>query len=304
LDYENFKINIIDNGSQDGSPQWVAKSYPEINLWSFSKNRGFSWAFNWGVNHTQSDLVLSLNPDVYVRQDFLRELVKTITEEEKVGMVAPKLLQFDDPKYLDSTGLFINYYRRPFDRGQGEIDNNQYDLSLQVFGVCGAAALYRRTMLSDVKLDNEYFDEDFFSYYEDVDLAWRAQMRGWYGKFSPDAVATHVRGLGDTLRKRKDIYNESNGPRFALRNRYLMIIKNDSLKHFLLDLPLILIAELPRLIYVALFAPSVIQGLFDVVIGFRPALKKRRQIRKSRIVNDKTLRQWFKPQSIHSPHSG
>jgi GT2 family glycosyltransferase len=218
-------------------------------------------------------------------------------------MVSPKLLQFDLPTILDSTGLFINRYRRPYDRGQGEIDINQYDTLLQVFGACGAAALYRRSMLTDIALEDEYFDEDFFSYYEDADLAWRAQMRGWHGRFAPRAVATHVRGLGDTLRKRKEPLKDAYGPRLALRNRYLMTIKNDALRYFLLDMPLILITELPRLLYAALFAPDVLMGLMDLVHGFKSALLKRKQIRNRQIVSDNTIRLWFKLHRMRLPLS-
>ena len=178
-EYKNFEICVVDNGSQDGSPQWIANDYPELNCWNFPNNRGFSKAFNWGVNHTKGELVLSLNPDVFVREDFLQELVDAMCEDNGVGIVSPKLLRDDDPKILDSTGLFIDRFRRPYDRGQGETDAGQYDNALKIFGACGAAALYRRTMLADIAIEGEYFDEDFFSYYEDA-----------------DSLASSVEGLG------------------------------------------------------------------------------------------------------------
>lgn len=299
-EYNHFDISIVDNGSQDGSPRRIANDYPDVNFWAFPNNRGFSRAFNWGVNHTYSDFVLSLNPDVFVRQEFLQEMVNPMCQGDSVGIVSPKLLRVDEPTILDSTGLFINRYRRPYDRGQGEIDRGQYDTSLQIFGACGAAALYRRSMLVDIALEDEYFDEDFFSYYEDADLAWRAQLRGWSGRYAPRAVATHVRGWGDTLRKRNGQIKDNYGPRLALRNRYLMTVKNDALRYFLLDFPLILIAELPRMFYMAIFAPDVLLGLKDLALGFKPALNKRKLIRKRRIINDTTMRSWFKLQRIQS----
>jgi GT2 family glycosyltransferase len=302
--YEKFDINIVDNGSRDGSPQRIANDYPDINCWIFPNNRGFSWAFNWGVNHTNSEFVLSLNPDVFVRQDFLQEMVNAMCQDDSVGIVSAKLLRVDDPTILDSTGLFINRYRRPYDRGQGEFDLGQYDTSSKIFGACGAAALYRRSMLVDIALEDEYFDEDFFSYYEDADLAWRAQLRGWNGRYAPRAVATHVRGWGDTLRKRKDPNKDNYGPRLALRNRYLMTVKNDTLKYFLFDFPMILITELPRLFYMAIYAPENLMGMKDFVFGIKSALNKRKLIRKRRIIDDATLRSWFEPQMIKQQYSG
>lgn len=299
-EYNHYDINIVDNGSQDGSPEMLTKEYHDINLWSFPNNQGFSKAFNRGVKQTTGELVLSLNPDVFVKKGFLSEMVKAIHQDERVGIVSAKLLRFDDPTILDSTGLFINRYRRPYDRGQGEIDKGQYDKSLQVFGACGAAALYRRAMLVDIAVDDEYFDEDFFTYYEDADLAWRAQLRGWQGRYAPRAVATHVRGWGDTFRKRNNSSKDHYGPRLALRNRYLMIIKNDSLKYFLIDFPLILFAEIPRLFYMAIFAPDALMGLWDSVKGMDSALKKRKMNWERISIESTTIRSWFLPQRAHS----
>ena len=299
-EYRHYDVTIVDNGSQDGSPEMLTKEYPEVNLLSFPDNQGFSKAFNRGVRETSGEFVLSLNPDVFVKKGFLSELVDAIHQDERVGIVSAKLLQFDDPRILDSTGLFLNRYRRPYDRGQGEVDQGQHVHSLNVFGACGAAALYRRSMLDDVALDNEYFDEDFFAYYEDVDLAWRAQLRGWKGRYAPRAVATHVRGWGDTLRKNREPTSDNSGARLALRNRYLMVIKNDTLSNFLLDLPLILLAELPRLFYMAIFAPDALLGLWDLVRGLKSALKKRKMNWERISKESPTIRSWFQPQRSHS----
>jgi len=170
--------------------------------------------------------------------------------------------------------------------------------SLKIFGACGAAALYRRSMLVDIAVDGEFFDEDFFTFYEDADLAWRAQMRGWNGRYAPRAVATHVRGSGDTLHKVKTSMKKIDGPRLALRNRWLMTLKNDALRHLLLDFPFIFVMELSRLLYMAIFAPNALLGLKDILVGFRTALDKRKKIRGRMVIDDATLRPWFKPQKL------
>jgi GT2 family glycosyltransferase len=264
-----------------------------VHLWTFPNNLGFSTALNWGVSHTKGDFVLSLNPDVIVKDDFVAELVEAIVHDEEIGIVAPKLLQAVNPVLLDSTGLFIDRRRRPFDRGQGEPDTGQYDTLSDVFGACGAAAVYRRTMLQDLEMGSECFDESFFAYYEDADLSWRAQLLGWRSVYAPRAVAIHDRGWGDTLRKRGRAAKDNQGPRLALRNRYLMVAKNDSLAHFLRDLPLILKAEVPRLAYIAFTRPQALLGLLDLIRGLPSALAKRRQLRTRWRIDHSAIRHWF-----------
>jgi GT2 family glycosyltransferase len=288
-----FDVTVVDNGSRDGSAEETGVRYPSVQLKAFPDNRGFSRAFNWGVNHTTGDFVLSLNPDVIVRQEFILEMSTAMCRDEQIGIVAPKLLRADAPALLDSTGLFIDRHRRPYDRGQCEPDLGQYDKQLCVFGACGAAALYRRTMLEDLALNGEYFDQDFFAYYEDADLAWRAQSRRWCAVYEPGAVATHDRGWGDALRKIGRAAKGPQGPRLALRNRYLMTVKNDIMAYFLNDLPLILAAELPRLAYAALARPQVLLGIPDMIRFLPSALAKRRWIRSRRTVEDASVRRWF-----------
>lgn len=289
--YPRFDVTLVDNGSTDGSLE-IARAYPGIQIEAFDANQGFSRALNWGVKHTAGEFLLSLNPDVTLRPGFLREMVRTMEKDGRAGMAAPKLLRAGDPALLDSTGLFIDRCRRPYDRGQGEADRAQYDGLPYVFGACGAAGLYRRAMLEDVAWNGEYFDEDFFAYYEDADLAWRAQLRGWRCVYVPQAVATHVRGWGDTLRKPGHAPKRAHGPRLALRNRYLMTIKNDRPGTFLADLPWIVGGELPRLAYAAIFVPRALLGLFDLVRLWPSAARKRRGIR-GRAPQDTRVRRWF-----------
>jgi GT2 family glycosyltransferase len=314
-DYAPLDITVVDNGSSDGSTTWLASHFPAVQLRAFSQNRGFARAFNWGARHTEGDFVLSLNPDTVVRSGFVRELVRAAAQSggegpprseptlvgeptpvggpTPVGVVSPKLLWAADVARLDSTGLFVDRRRRPYDRGQGEVDRGQYDTWLSVFGACGAAALYRRVMLEDLALGGQYLDEDFFAYYEDADLAWRAQLRGWSGAYAPNAVAVHARGWGDTLRKAGHAAKDATGPRLALRNRYLMTIKNDAFGYFLVDLPRIVAGEIPRLGYTAVTRPQALLGLADLVRALPSTMRKRRQIRSRQLVDDGTIRHWF-----------
>ena len=289
-EYPAFEIIVIDNDSTDNSLEGFSSRFPAVRLVRNAQNVGFARALNQAIRLTQASLIISLNPDVTVRSGFLMEMARASRQADRVGMVAPRLLRAHDPRLLDSTGLFVNRQRRPWERGQGQLDHGQYDGGAFVFGACGGAALYKREMLQDVCMGEEFFDEDFFAYYEDVDLAWRAQSRGWQAVYAPQAAATHVRGSGDTLRKCRQ---SGRGPRLALRNRYLTALKNDSLAGFVLDLPWILAAEFPRLVYTALVCPGVLLGIVDFFRLLPGALQKRRLIANRRTVNPSQLRNWL-----------
>lgn len=315
--YAWIEILVIDNASHDGSAAWLMQHYPQVRLKTFTQNMGFSRAMNWGIQHSTGEFILSLNPDVVPRADFVAELMHVGSQAPRIGIVAPKLLRADQPQLLDSTGLFIDRQRRPYDRGQGEVDSGQYDEQLEIFGGCGAAVLYRRTMLADLLLvtgitfssaaqsqfEVEYLDEDFFAYYEDADLAWRAQSRGWRAVYAPQAVATHVRGWGDTLFKPGHIVKNGSGARLALCNRYLMCLKNDAGIYFLLDAIRIFGAELPRLLYMLLANPHALLGLGDFLRLWPRALHKRRQINSRRQISPRATRHWFCELRVKNCHS-
>ena len=241
---------------------------------------------------SKGEFVLSLNPDVNVKPDFLSKMVSEAKKDSRIGIVAPKLLRGDDPTRLDSTGLFINRQRRPYDRGQMEIDNGQYDTCPEIFGACGAAALYKRAMLNDLAWEGEFFDEDFFAYYEDADLSWRARLLGWSSVYAPGAVAEHVRSWADKLRG-KNHHKNHLGPRYALRNRYLMLVKNDTFFNFLIDLPWIIIPDIPRLLYVALFRSDLLVAIADFFRLRTRANQKRRDIQNRSVIHSQDFRKWF-----------
>lgn len=289
--HPHIEIILVDNASQDGCADWVRAHFPQVRLLEQNRNLGFAAGFNRGAQVASGDWLLSVNPDLIPEPDFVSQLVQVVRDDPRLGMVAPKLLRADDTSRLDSTGLFVDRRRRPYDRGQLQVDHGQYDTRLQVFGACGAAALYRKAMLDDLAIAGEYFDEDFFAYGEDADLAWRARLRGWQVCFAPLARARHVRGWGDTLRKRPN--SSYQGPRLALRNRHLMSIKNDKLGYWLRDLPLILSAELPRLLLMLFTRPAALLGLVDLLRLAPAAFRKRRLIRAAQTVPDAALRSWF-----------
>jgi GT2 family glycosyltransferase len=297
--YPRVDITVVDNASQDGTREWVAANAPGIRFLPMETNQGFSRSFNLGARTAVGEYILSLNPDVSVFPDCIANLVAAAEGGLNVGIVSPKLRRADQPEVLDSTGLFIDRFRRPYDRGQFDCDDGQFDANQEIFGACGAAALFRRRMLDDLAgICQEYFDEDFFAYYEDADLAWRSKLRNWRSIYAPSAEALHVRGWGDTLRKGSG--HNGFGARLALRNRYLMMVKNDSLKNLLLDLPLIFLREIPGLMYMLLFRPVALAAILDFVRLLPAAQRKRRAIQTYRTVNPESLRHWFVQKRVWS----
>ena len=291
--YQNYELIIIDNNSQDNSMNETVSLVKNIKIKKLEVNVGFSKAFNLGLALCNGDFILSLNPDVTLDEHFLDRIVEKITSDQIIGIVSPKLLRADDKQKLDSTGLFLDFLRKPFDRGQGEIDTGKYDSKESVFGSCGAATLYSKKLVEDLKIDGEFLDEDFFAYYDDADIAWRANIYGWKSVFAPEAVATHIRGWGDTLFKSGNNKKGLNGPKMALRNRYLMMIKNDNLVELLPILPILVIHDFVKIIFMLFFNPRALFGLIDLINLFPVALKKRKIIQKRRRKSNFRLRSFF-----------
>src|SRR5262249_18729160 len=174
--------------------------------------------------------------------------------------------------------------------GENEPDAGQYDTSGEVFGVCAAAALYRRAMLEDVRVGNEYFDSTFFAYLEDVDLDWRARLRGWTAYYEPTAVAEHERGHKGERRRQSPLEIPH-----SLKNRYLMMMRNDRLADVLPDLGPLALAEILRLLDYTLSHPAALSGYVRALRLLPHALAARQQIQSRRLVDGTALRGWLQP---------
>ena len=284
------QIVVVDNASTDGSADWVAEHFPRVLLLRLESNQGFARAFNRGAAQSASPWVASINPDLTPRPGFFADLLAAAEQDERVGLCSPKLLRADQPDRLDSTGLYLDRWQRAYDRGQLRPDDGRYDSQTVIFGACGAAAFYRRAMLEDIAVNGQYFDEALFAYYEDADLAWRAQLRGWRALYVPAAVALHARGWGDTLRKGG---TTGAGPRLALRNRYLLLFKNAAWRTILARLPGMQLRDLPRLAYMLIFRPAALLALVDIPRMLPAMLRKRKIIRARQTVPDAALLAWF-----------
>jgi GT2 family glycosyltransferase len=182
-------IILIDNGSVDGSLEFIRMNYPNLDLIINQSNLGFAGGVNQGITRaTQLNLeyVALLNNDAIAEKDWLRRLAESLDENKQVGISTCKFITIDK-KRLDSTGDLYTSWGLPFPRGRDEEVSDRYDNSTDIFGASGGASIYRIAMLQQIGL----FDNDFFAYYEDVDISFRAQLAGWRVTYVPKAMAYH-----------------------------------------------------------------------------------------------------------------
>jgi hypothetical protein len=191
---QSHSVVVVDNGSTDGSGEFVERHYPEVSLLSLDHNQGFAGGVNRGIEialERKSDFVALLNNDAIVEKDWLEKLVDAMQQDPKIGIVTSKILR-QGSNLIHSTGDFYSIWAMPFPRGLDEIDVGQYDDKNhgEVFAGSGGASLYRVGMLEKIGL----FDEDYFAYYEDTDISFRAHVAGWRVRYEPKAVVHHFVG--------------------------------------------------------------------------------------------------------------
>ncbi|MDP2924677.1 MAG: glycosyltransferase family 2 protein, partial [Candidatus Omnitrophota bacterium] len=200
--FRDIETIVVNNGSSDGSSDMVRMDYPEVKLIENKENLYFCRANNQGIKEAKGEFILCLNSDCVLDKYYLKEALESFKLDRKIGMVSGKILRMDK-KTIDSTGLFVGRNRKPAERGYGKLDRSQYQNPGYIFGVSGACALFRKDMLEDIKDENGYFDETFEMYYEDLDLCWRAQKKGWKAYYNPKAVAYHKRGATAIIQNRR-----------------------------------------------------------------------------------------------------
>jgi GT2 family glycosyltransferase len=182
-------IIVVENGSTDGSLEFIQKNYPDVELVINKKNLGFAGGVNSGIRESIRrgfDYVALFNNDAVADQGWLAGIAATLDSSSDSGIATCKFMSIDK-KHIDSTGDLYTVWGLPYPRGRGEPVDTSHEKASFVFCASGGASIYRVAMLKDIGL----FDEDFFAYYEDVDLSFRAQLAGWKVKYVPEAIAYH-----------------------------------------------------------------------------------------------------------------
>jgi GT2 family glycosyltransferase len=288
-------LRIADNASTDGTRALLERVTAADERRYFTENRGFSAAHNALIAASPDDFYLALNPDVVLTPDFIAILVDAMTREPRAGSATGKLLRLADRQtnghdIIDSTGIVMLPSQRHLDRGADLEDVGQFARPEEVFGASGAAALYRRTMLEDAKVGDEYFDEDFFAYREDADLAWRAQLLGWSCLYVPGAIARHGRRV--TPERRAALPAAINY--YSVRNRFLLRLKNQTPGHAARFLVPALARDLQVIGYVLLREHSSLGALRDVIRLWPRTWAKRRAIMAKRRRPTREMIGWFR----------
>ena len=217
--FRDFRIHVLDNASTDGTINALSRF--DLDLIRSQSNTGFARAHNDLIRSYPAEFVLVLNPDAVLMPEFLERIVGALESRSDAASATGKLLRFDG-KTLDSTGIVMLRSQRHLDRGADEPDRGQFEKPEDVFGPSGAAALYRLKALQDVAIDGQFFDEDFFAYREDADLAWRCRLMGWTSIYVPSAVALHRRRV--TPERRSQLSALINY--HSVKNRFLLRLNN------------------------------------------------------------------------------
>lgn len=213
--FTNFEIIVVDNGSHDDSAKYLRRFFPEVRIIELANNSGFAPAVNLGIKAAIGKFIFLLNNDTRVDPNCLSVLVKTLDKHRSVGMVAAKMLNYYHPEIIDSAGDYIDSVGHADNIGRGQLDSAAFNQAGPVFLVTGGGAMYRRSIFEQVGL----FDEDYFAYFEDVDLGLRAQLQGIKAYYQPQAVIYHIHKATSNRQKSFTEY-------LQFRNMTMTIIKN------------------------------------------------------------------------------
>lgn len=294
------EIIVVDNGSSDESLEVLRKLQNRIRLEVSEENIFFCKGSNLGLSLASSEFVLLLNNDCVLDPGYLEEAVKPMLADPHVGATTGRIRRVEG-NTLDCAGQELARSRKPLDRGYSEPDDSRYSEAEQVFSPGGVAPLLRRTMLDDIAMDGQIFDEDFVQYYEDLDLFWRAYNLGWKCWYNPLATAMHYRGA--TGQSEPAVQSWVNKFAFAnlpenlqvhlLKNRYAVMRKNDSLSAWLLNLPWILAYELKVFAYMLLIKPALFPKYFKSFSFLKIAGRKRKILK--RMSHEKGILKYGKP---------
>lgn len=297
--HHNYEIILVDNGSTDGSIEFVVSNYPQIRIVK-SPHNSFSVGNNMGIRQATGDYIFILNNDVELDRNCLEELMKiAMGSQINIGMWATKILNYDHRDIIDTTGLLI--YPDGMSRGRGrlEADKGQYDDIEEVCFPSGCAGLYKKTMLDEIGL----FDEDFSFFVEDSDLGFRARLCGWRCLFIPNAKVYHMYSATAGKYSQKKAF-------LVERNRIWLAIK-------LYPLPILLISPfytflryLYQILSVLLKKGSagkftekfsgiklfliLLEAWFSAFEGVPRMLRKRKIIQRNKKVSNKEIYLWFK----------
>ena len=187
---EQTEVVVVDNASGDESCDLVRTIAPHAKLLEMPDNLGFPTAVSKGIQASTGTWVLLINNDVEVEPDSIKHMLDAARSRPRIGSVAAQMRFANGRDTINSAGIGVDRLGIAFDRLLGQPVAASEDETIEVFGACGGAALYRREMLEEIG----GFDESYFFALDDADVAWRQQMKGWPCLYVPAAVVHHHHG--------------------------------------------------------------------------------------------------------------
>jgi hypothetical protein len=278
-------VYLVDNASIDNSVEYIKQYFPNVKIISFDRNLGFAEAYNRAVEQTQEDVLVFLNNDVEVERQWLCELVRPLTSTRNdVGITGSKLLLFSDRKRVNSAGGSLLPIGGGIDLDFLKLDREIKHEVRYVGCVCGASMALKRSVFQELN----GFDADFFAYFEDTDLCWRAWLRGHKVMLTPKSRVYHK------LSASWGSYLTPERAYLGQRNRLQSLVKNLETRNVILGLSVYSVFFLIRTIrYLRFGSAKSVRATLDAVLwallNFQPLRHKRHQIQTRRVVTDNFL---------------
>lgn len=287
--FHDLELIHVDNASSDDSAGLVCARFPHCAQIVNRENRGFAAAVNQAVRLAQGEFVLLVNPDAYLTAGYIARLVDAFDHADaSFGMATGKLLrgrgsEIEPTEEIDSLGIRMTRTGRHLDNREPTTDN-------EVFGVSGAAGMYKIQFIKDVTINDDFLDEDFFAYREDADVAWRGRLFGWRAMLVPEAVGYHVRRVTPEVRRALPPAINMH----SVKNRFLLRLKNEGAYLALRNAPFELVRDLVTIGAVLTVERSSLPALGWLWRNRKRILEKRRAIQRRRRVSDRELARWFR----------
>jgi GT2 family glycosyltransferase len=287
------ELIAVDNASTDGSADLVQAA--GMRVIRNAENRGFSAAVNQAIAVAKGEWIQLINPDCYLEPNYIATLVAALEEAgNEFGGATGKLLkarghEIAPTNEIDTVGIRMTRSGRHFDSTANRQPPTA-NLPIEVFGISGAAPLYRTAFLRDVAIDGEVLDEDFFAYREDADLSWRGRLFGWRFLCEPKAVGYHVRRVTPDVRRELSAAINMH----SVKNRFLLRLKNEGLYLAIRNAPFELFRDLVVVAASLTIERSSLPAFAWLWRHRGQVFAKRRAIQSRRKVSDRALARWFK----------